>query len=165
MTFEDLKAGDSIFIDANIFIYSFGALSPQCKEVLLRCAKKELLGYTITTTLAEVLHRLMISEAIEKQLITYNNPVKKLSENPDIIKKLTKYNQQVYKIAQMNITILSLTNELIRKSAKVRQTEGLLTNDSLVVAVIKDIGLSKLATNDSDFDNIKWLQVYKPADL
>lgn len=65
----------------------------------------------------------------------------------------------------MNIKIIALTNELSKKSAKIRHTEGLLTNDSLVVAALKDLGLVNLATNDNDFDRIKWLSVFKPSDL
>jgi len=165
MTFDNLKKGDSIFIDANIFIYNFGAQSAECKELLLRCAKGDLTGYTLTSVLSEVLHRLMIAEAIEKGHITDKNPLKKLRENPEIIKKLTTHIQNVEKIGEMNINVVSLTHELIKKSAKIRQSEGLLTNDSIVVAAIKDLGLSNLVTNDSDFDHIKWLYVYKPADL
>ncbi len=58
MNFEDLKKGNRIFIDANIFVYNFGGQSNECKEVLLRCARGELTGYTLTSILAEVLHRL-----------------------------------------------------------------------------------------------------------
>jgi predicted nucleic acid-binding protein len=163
--FNNLKKGDSIFIDANIFIYNFGARSGECREVLLRCARGELTGYTLTSVLSEVLHRLMIAEAIEKGYINDKNPVKRLRENPEIIKKLSTYIRDVEKIGDMNINIVVLTNELLKKSAKIRESDGLLTNDSIVVAAMKDLRLSKLVTNDSDFDRIKWLHVYKPADL
>lgn len=165
MTFNSLKKGDIIFIDANIFIYNFGAQSVECKELLLRCAKGDLTGYTLTSVLLEVLHRLMIAEAIERGYITDKSPLKKLRENPEIIKKLTTYIQNVEKIGEMNINVVSLTHELIKKSAKIRQSEGLLTNDSIIVAAIKDLGLSNLGTNDSDFDDIKWLNIFKPSDL
>ena len=165
MTFNELQHGDGIFIDANIFIYNFGARSPECRDLLLRCAKGDLEGYTLTSILAEVLHRLMIAEAIEKGHITEKNPLRKLRENPEIIKKLTTYSKNVEKISEMNIRIIALTNELIKKSAKIRSTEGLLTNDSLVVAALKDMDLVNLATNDNDFDGIKWLSVFKPSDL
>lgn len=46
-----------------------------------------------------------------------------------------------------------------------RKTEGLLTNDSLLITPMKQAGLSKLATNDDDFDNIAWLDIYKPSDV
>ncbi len=164
MTFNSLKKGARIFLDANIFIYNFGAQSVECKELLLRCAKDGLAGYTLTSVLSEVLHRLMIAEAIEKGYITEKSPLKQLRENPEIIKKLTTYIQNVEKIGEMNIHIVPLTHELINKSAKIRQSEGLLTNDSIVVAAMKDLGLSNLVTND-DFDHIEWLNIYKPSDL
>jgi len=53
MMFKDLNKGDSIFIDANIFIYNFGAQSDDCSEVLLRCARGELTGYTLTSVLSK----------------------------------------------------------------------------------------------------------------
>lgn len=165
MTFDDLKHGDGVFIDANIFIYNFGARSPECRDLLIRCAKGELAGYTLTSVLTEVLHRLMIAEAIEKDLVTNKNPLRKLRENPETIKKLTSYIKNVEKIGEMDIKIISLTNDLIKKSAKIRNAEGLLTNDSLVVAALKELGLDNLATNDNDFDRIKWLTVFKPSDL
>ncbi|MGD0280884.1 MAG: PIN domain-containing protein [Dissulfurispiraceae bacterium] len=165
MTFNRLQHGDRIFIDANIFIYNFSARSPECRELLLRCAKDDLVGHTLTSVLAEVLHKLMIAEAIEKGHINEKNPLKKLRENPGIIKQLTTYIKNVEKISEMNIRIIALTDGLIKKSAKIRSAEGLLTNDSLVVAALKDLNLVNLATNDNDFDNIKWLSVFKPSDL
>src|SRR5438094_6918436 len=48
MTLADLRDGDHVFIDANIFIYHFGGQSLECKALLERCARRELLGYTST---------------------------------------------------------------------------------------------------------------------
>lgn len=165
MNFSQLKHSDGIFIDANIFIYNFGGQSLQCKEFLLRCAKQELWGYTSTAILAEVLHRLMIAEAIEKRLVSPKNPMKKLKESPQLIKQLISYNENVRKIGEMNITILELTHFILEKSAAIRQKEGLLTNDSLVIAFMKDFSLTKLATHDNDFDHVEDIEVYKPTDL
>ena len=78
MRFDALRNGDSVFIDANIFIYNFGGHSAECKDILLRCAKGELRGITSTLILAEVLHRLMIAEATEKGFISDKNTVKRL---------------------------------------------------------------------------------------
>ena len=165
MKFDDLKLKDRIFIDANIFIYNFGGHSLECKQLLLRCAKNDLTGNTSTLILAETLHRLMVGEAIEKKLITSKNPVKKLERNPEIIKKLSTYNYNVQKIEEMNIHILNLSLEIIQESAEIRNNEGLLTNDSLVVATMKKYNISKLITNDAGFDNTNWIEVYKPSDI
>jgi len=165
MRFDAVRNGDSVFIDANIFIYNFGGQSAECKDVLLRCAKGELRGITSTFIIAEVLHRLMVAEAIERKFITNKNPVKQLKEHPEIIRKLSTYIHDVEKIGDMNLEVLELTYESIKTSAAVRRSEGILTNDSLVVAAMRDMGVSNLLTNDNDFDRIERLHIYKPSDV
>jgi predicted nucleic acid-binding protein len=165
MILADLQAGESVFIDANIFIYHFGGRSVECKAVLERCARREVLGYTSTPTLAEVLHRLMVAEAIPTGLVNAKTAVRKLKEKPELVKQLTRYNEDVNQIGQMNITILSLTPEILTKSEEVRKREGLLTNDSFIVVFMRDLGLTKLATADGDFQRVTGLEVYQPTDL
>jgi predicted nucleic acid-binding protein len=165
MTLAELLDGDSVFVDANVFIYHFGGRSLECKTFLERCARRELLGYTSTPILAEVLHRLMIAEAIAKGLVTAKTAVRKLGETPELVKQLTQYQDDVDKIFQVNLTILALTPEIMRLSAEVRKTEGLLTNDSLAVTCMRAQGLTKVATANGDFDRVSGITVYKPADL
>jgi predicted nucleic acid-binding protein len=165
MTLADVRDGDRVFIDANIFIYHCGGRSQKCKAFLERCARRELLGYTSTSILAEVLHRLMVAEAIAKGLVTAKTAVRKLREQPELVKQLTQYQDDADKIAQMNVTILDLTQEVVKGSAAVRRDEGLLTNDSLVVACMREQGITKLATANGDFDRVSRLEVYKPTDL
>ena len=165
MTLAELLDGGSVFIDANIFIYHFGGRSLECKTFLERCARRELLGYTSTPILAEVLHRLMIAEAIAKGLVTAKTAVRKLGESPELVKHLAQYQEDVDKIFQMNLTIVALTPGIVRLSAEVRKNEGLLTNDSLVVACMRAQGLTKVATANGDFDKISGITVYKPTDL
>ena len=78
-TVADLLSGSSVFI---IFIYHFGGQSTDCRILLERCARRELRGYSSTSVLAEVLHRLMVAEAIEKQLVTAKTAVKRLKSRP-----------------------------------------------------------------------------------
>lgn len=165
MTLAELLDGDSMFIDANIFIYHFGGRSPECKAFLERCARRELLGYTSTLILAEVLHRLMIAEAIMKGLVTAKTAVRKLGETPELVKQLTQYQEDVNNIFQMNLTILALTPEIVQTSAEVRKGEGLLTNDSLAVACMRVQGITKVATANGDFDQVSGIAVYKLTDL
>ena len=115
--------------------------------------------------MAEVLHRLMVAEAVRKGYVSQKNPIKKLKSHPEIIRELSEYIQDVKNVYAMNITILPLTPECIDESASIRQTEGLLTNDSLIITTMKNAGISKLATNDNDFDHINEISVYKPSDV
>jgi len=165
MILADLRDGDRVFIDANIFIYHFGGRSLECKAFLERCARRELSGYTSTPVLAEVLHRRMVAEAIAKGLVTARTAVRKLGETPELVKQLIQYQEDVSKISQMNLTTLNLTLEIVKASAEVRKGEGLLTNDSFVVACMREQGLTKLATANGDFDRVGGIEVYKPTDL
>jgi predicted nucleic acid-binding protein len=40
-----------------------------------------------------------------------------------------------------------------------------MTNDSILLAAALVFGIEALATNDSDFDAVSWLTVYKPTDV
>jgi predicted nucleic acid-binding protein len=41
----------------------------------------------------------------------------------------------------------------------------LLTNDSFVVAIMREQGIVQLATANGDFDRVSGIEIYKPADL
>jgi predicted nucleic acid-binding protein len=60
---------------------------------------------------------------------------------------------------------LGLSLSAVETSAGVRKQHGLLTNDSILVAVMKELGMNKLVTLDHDFDRVDWLLVYKPTDV
>lgn len=65
----------------------------------------------------------------------------------------------------MHVTILLLTLAIVQASAEVRTAEGLLTNDSLLIASMRAQGLTSLATANGDFDRVSGMAIYKPADL
>jgi hypothetical protein len=57
MTFADLAAGDSVFVDANTLIYHFGphpTFGTACRQLVGRIESQDLLGFTSTHTLGEV---------------------------------------------------------------------------------------------------------------
>ena len=165
MNLADLRDGDRVFIDANIFIYHFGGRSVECKVLLERCAHRALLGYTSTPVLAEVLHRRMVAEAIATGLVTARTAVRRLAETPELVKQLTQYQDDVSKIPLMHLTILPHTLDMVQAGAEVRKRDGLLTNDSFVVACMRQQGLTQLATANGDFDRVDGLIIYKPTDL
>jgi predicted nucleic acid-binding protein len=65
----------------------------------------------------------------------------------------------------MHLIILPLTLDIVQASAEVRESAGLLTNDSFVVACMRAQGLTHLAPANGDFDRVGSLAIYKPADL
>ena len=51
------------------------------------------------------------------------------------------------------------------RSAEVRRQHGLLVNDSLVVAGVRETNAEGLASADADFGRINALKVFTPDDL
>jgi predicted nucleic acid-binding protein len=61
------------------------------------------------------------------------------------------------------IRVRPLTSALVRASEAVRLQEGLLTNDSVTVALMRTMGLTDVATFDADLDYVSPLRVYPPG--
>jgi predicted nucleic acid-binding protein len=49
--------------------------------------------------------------------------------------------------------------------AAIRVQEGLMTSDSVTVALKRKMGLTDVATFDADLDHVSHLSVYQPGDI
>ena len=165
MKLEDLPEGSSIFVDANILIYHFSGTSRECQAFLQRCESRQVEAFTGVHIVLEVSHRLMRLEALQRGLITGGQPARKLKEQPEIVKVLQAYNQSICQIPRLNIRVRAVTSTVIRASEGVRVQEGLMTNDSVSVSLMRHLGLTAIATADADFNNISGLRVDQPEDI
>lgn len=161
---QDLPDDTDVFLDANIFIYAFGEKSAQCRNLLLRCAQEKVFGITTLDIVNEVTHRLMILEALSVGLIQKER-AEDLKKRVARIPSLTRYWVLASKIFALNVLLLHTDESRLRQAHAVRASEGLLTNDSLIVAAMNEFGIPALATRDNDFDHLPNLIVYKPTDL
>ena len=165
MKLSELKRGETVFIDSNIFLYHFTGVSKECKEFLKRCEMQDLLGITGVTILAEVCHRLMIAEAIERKLIRPQRPASQLQEKPEIIKSLSEYSAQLLNLMDWNIKVISSPEDMVLKSQVFRSQFGLLTHDSFIPVYMRFANTNKLATHDKALSRIPLLEVYSPSDI
>ena len=165
MKFDDLRAGDSIFLDANTLVYHFipfPILGPLCSKLIERIESKEVAGFTSTHMLSEVAHRLMTTEA-SRQFGWKSKIVDRLKQQPTEIQKLSSFRQSLERIPQLGIQILTIPTHLVTVAAALSIQYGLLSNDALVVAVMQAQGLAKLASHDADFDRVPWLARYSAS--
>jgi uncharacterized protein len=165
MKLEDLPGGTPIFVDANFLIYHFSGISQECRAFLQRRESRQVEAFTGVHIVLEVMHRLIMLEALQKGLITGGQPARKLKEQPEIIKVLREYNQSVQQIPRLNIRVRTITSGVVRASEAIRVQNGLMTNDSITVALMRKLSLTAIATADADFDNISALRVYRPGDI
>jgi predicted nucleic acid-binding protein len=120
---------------------------------------------TSTLVLAEVTHRLMTIEAVARGLVEPGNVVKKLREHPEIVRRLSLYQDQADKIPSMGVEVVPLDRPLLVMAAPLRTRYGLLTNDSLLLATALVCGAAAFATSDRDFERVDTVQLFQPTDL
>ncbi|MGB2842101.1 MAG: PIN domain-containing protein [Halobacteriota archaeon] len=159
---EEIPSRTKIFVDSNIFIYHFLGSSESCTDFLERVETEDIDAYTSTVVLAEVTHRLMIAETVEKYDVEPRGAVRFLKENPEVIPTLEKCENAIEKIPQFGVKVLLVTVEAIFQSRELRRQYLLMTNDSLNLYVIRSNQLYDIATNDGDFERVGWLKVWKP---
>jgi predicted nucleic acid-binding protein len=158
MTFANIPAGISVFLDANVFLFHFAA-----QDLLERILRGELTGFTSTHMLTEMGHRLMTIEAMKVQPWPVAGIAQRLRKNPDVVKGLTRFRQAIQEVPAFGIHVLPIHKDLLDAGAAVSQNTGLLTNDALIVAVMQASGLTHLASSDPDFDGVPGLVRYAPS--
>jgi predicted nucleic acid-binding protein len=63
----------------------------------------------------------------------------------------------------MPTRVLTISPDLLDVAAAVSQQNGLLPNDSLIVALMQANGLTNLASADPDFDRVPGITRYAPV--
>jgi predicted nucleic acid-binding protein len=166
MTFADLVAGDAVFVDANTLTYHFephAVWGPSCSDLLQRIEIRELAGFTSTHALSEVAHRLMTIQASAQFGWPFAGIGNRLRSHPADVQKLTAFRQAMDNLLKSNLQILTIAPVMLATAAALSQQIGPLTNDALIVAVMQAHGLSKIASNDADFDRVPGLIRYGPV--
>ncbi len=164
MSLDAIPAGARVLIDANILIYAKRGMSAQSRRLLERCARHEVNAVLTTIVVAEFCHRRMMQEAHSRGL-SGSNPAKALAQNPGLVQQLTQYSQEVEDLLSGDLLVLAVESTDFTKAADLQRTHGLLTNDSLNLAVALRIGVNLLATADPQFDSMPGVTVFKPEDV
>ncbi|HCC34000.1 MAG TPA: hypothetical protein DEQ28_08940 [Clostridiales bacterium] len=163
MRLEELPSGSSVFIDANIFIYHFSGVSPECSRALERCATSELVGATTAHIVLEVAHRMMLLEAVLKGVVARGDVAKKLAERPEAVSQLGEYRHNVQAIPEMGITVLPVSFAMWQSGTEYQQRYGLLTSDAVLLAACVDNHCRNLASGDKAFALAKEIRLYAPS--
>lgn len=160
----DLPAGARVCIDANVFVYALTGSSRQCLQLLQRCARGEIAAISLFATINETTHRLMLAEALAAGIMTRESAAS-LRRRPDAAARLSIYWRQTQTLLNLGIVLLPLSREILIEAQQRRQAHGLLTNDSVLLALMSSMGVVALATADRDFERIPSIQIFRPDDL
>ena len=163
MTFADLPRSEAIFVDANTLIYHFTnhpKFGPACTALVERIELKEIQGFTSSHCLADVAHRVMTIEAMGRLGWPISRLAARLKKHHGEIAHLGLHQQAATKVAQLGIQVLPLSEALVLDATKLSQQFELLTGDALIVATMRQQGLTRLASEDADFDRVLGLTRY-----
>ncbi|MEX1095181.1 MAG: PIN domain-containing protein [Planctomycetales bacterium] len=166
MNFAAIPYGASVFLDANVFVYSLtddATFGDPCTELLERVEFGDLQGFISVALFSDVAHRLMTLEACETNGWPYAGIGNRLRRNPVEIQKLHRFRQALDEIVSMGIRILPVQASQVLHAADLSRQHGLLSGDALIVAIMLDHGLTLLASNDADFDRVPGLMRYAPV--
>jgi predicted nucleic acid-binding protein len=166
MTFGQIPGGAAIFLDANTLIYHFTSepsYGLACTQLLKRVEQQQVRGFTSSHALADVSHRLMTLEAIQRFGWPHAGIAARLRKRHREIPKLTLYGQALATLPRLRIRVVAVTRALVEAATVLSQQHELLTGDALVVAVMQQQGLVNIASLDADFDRVPSIVRYAPV--
>ncbi len=153
--------GTEIYIDANILLFSafkhpsYGEL---CKNFLIKIENS---ACTSDFTLNEVFHKLMLAEVSKRFDVKPKDAVALIKQNPDVISELRTIWEEMELINESRIRII-ITEKLFPDFVETAKNYNLMATDAMIVEIMKRYGLKDIATNDSDFERVEWVKVWKP---
>jgi predicted nucleic acid-binding protein len=166
MIFTDLQMGDSVFVDANTLIYHFTnhpKYGLACMALAERVERKQIQGFTSSHCVADVTHRIMTLEAMNRLSWPASRLAARLKKHHAEIPKLTHYQQAAAKVGQLGFQVLPVFEHHVLAATKISQAFELLTGDALIIALMQQHGLIKLASVDADFDRVRGIIRYAPV--
>lgn len=166
MTFADIPAGVSVFLDANTFIYAFAPdpiLGPPCVQLLDRIERGEIQGFTSSHVLSDVAHRLMTLEACAVLGWSMTGIASRLKRHPNQIQVLVRHCLALDEINLIGVQAFPVLPSQVSLGADVSRQFGLLSSDALLIVVMRDHALTLLASHDSDFDRVPGISRYAPV--
>ena len=165
MNLTDIHNGSRILLDSNILLYAAGRHSRECVALIERIANGVVEACLTTVTVGEVCHRWMMEECRERGVVLGGNPARALAEKRHVITQLSNYYSLTMAVLHGRFDIRSVEPRDFVLALQLQRRWGLLTNDSLQLAVAERIGITEIATADANFDSVQGLIVYRPNDI
>ncbi len=165
MNLGAILAGETVFVDANTFVYALApepTLGPPCYQFLERIRRKEIAGFTSAQVLSDVAHRLMSLEAAPHFAWPYQGIANRMKRHPAEIAKLHAFRKALDEIVAIGIRILPVTAHDVLLAGDLSRQHGVLSGDGLILAIMQSQGLTRLASNDADFDRVPGIIRYAP---
>ena len=163
---DDIPTGSLCVIDTNVLLYAEQGVSHQAQRLLRRCSKGELTGTLPQTVWQELTHKLMLAEAMMKHGISGGNPAARLAGKPEIVRALSLYRTKMRALVNLGLRFERCEQrDLLQSAFDLQKRYGLLTNDSVVLAVAIRLEADCLVSSNKRFLPVEEIDVLAPSDL
>jgi predicted nucleic acid-binding protein len=108
-------------------------------------------------------HRLMTLEANQRFGWAAAGMANRLKRHPAEVQQLTWHKRGINEIRAIGLKVLPVEGGDVSLAADVTSQHGLLSNDALIVVLMRRHGLSHLASNDADFDRVPGITRHAPV--
>lgn len=90
--------------------------------------------------------------------------IRHIKENPSLLDTLDIPFIVAEGMMDMNLEIVSFSDLIFAKALKFMKQHRLMSNDAVHLATMEKYGITNIATNDRDFERVRWLKVWKPRE-
>jgi predicted nucleic acid-binding protein len=91
--------------------------------------------------------------------------VRQLAEKPERVKSLFRYENMIKDIMAINLNLVTLQQEDFIAALRIQRDFGLMTNDSLFIAVAERLRIKSIASADKRLANVSGFSMYSPDDI
>ncbi len=82
-----------------------------------------------------------------------------------VYKPVKEYSEYIKELAFGGLEIADVDEGTVGRSIDLGMLYGLLTADAIHLSTMRQYGIVHIATNDSDFERVDSIKVYKPENL
>jgi predicted nucleic acid-binding protein len=105
----------------------------------------------------------MLTEAIRTYgLSSERDALKLIKEKPELISNMSQVWKNYSELKKYPIIIFSIDEEALNIAALLSRKYGLLISDAVHASIMKRNAVDNIATNDSDFERVEGITVWKP---
>ncbi|MCX9011670.1 MAG: PIN domain-containing protein [Candidatus Methanoperedens sp.] len=155
-----------VFIDSNIFTYFLlrdADLFEKCRQFLKNIESGYFIGFINNIVISETLFNFVKAEVCKNHGLKPNEFIRFVKENPESIGEMD-ISDVIDIFTIPNLNLVNVPPKLI-PALKDAHRKSLLSNDAFHLLTIEYLNIKDIITNDSDFEKIADINVWKPGDL
>jgi predicted nucleic acid-binding protein len=137
-------------------------LSEECSNFFERIERQEVIASTSSVAVAEAIHKVMLAGAVAQHGLDRAGLAHRLQRHRQLISTLQGQTKVTALVRALAIHVEPVTLATLESAAAISTKFQLLTNDALTIAVMEQLRLTDLATNDENFDTVAGVTVWKP---